>query len=43
VTAWHLLEAGPRQVFRDDLRCGNLAMSQMGRRTLKRIPAATPA
>ena len=24
VAAWHLLEAGPRQVFRDDLRCGDL-------------------
>jgi hypothetical protein len=21
---WHLLEAGPRQVLRDDLRCGDL-------------------
>jgi aminoglycoside phosphotransferase (APT) family kinase protein len=24
VAAWHLLEAGPRQVFRDDLRCDDL-------------------
>jgi aminoglycoside phosphotransferase (APT) family kinase protein len=24
VSAWHLLEAGPRQVLRDDLRCGDL-------------------
>jgi aminoglycoside phosphotransferase (APT) family kinase protein len=24
VSAWHLLEAGPRQVLRDDLGCGNL-------------------
>jgi aminoglycoside phosphotransferase (APT) family kinase protein len=24
VAAWHLLEAGPRQVFRDDLGCGDL-------------------
>lgn len=24
VGAWHLLEAGPRQVLRDDLRCGDL-------------------
>ncbi len=67
VAAWHLLEAGPRQVFRDDLRCSDLewergrawafeqamgvvwyyaktnpAMSQLGRRTLKHIQAATP-
>ena len=59
VAAWHLLEPGPRQVLRDDLRCddldwergkawafeqamgaiwyyadSNIAMSQMGRRTL---------
>ena len=24
VGAWHLLEAGPRQVLRDDLGCGDL-------------------
>jgi aminoglycoside phosphotransferase (APT) family kinase protein len=24
VSAWHLLEAGPRRVLRDDLRCGDL-------------------
>jgi aminoglycoside phosphotransferase (APT) family kinase protein len=24
VAAWHLLEAGPRQVFRDDLGCDDL-------------------
>jgi aminoglycoside phosphotransferase (APT) family kinase protein len=24
VAAWHLLEAGPRQALRDDLRCGDL-------------------
>jgi hypothetical protein len=24
VAAWHLLEAGPRQAFRDDLECGDL-------------------
>jgi len=25
VGAWRILEAGPRQVLRDDLRCGDLA------------------
>jgi aminoglycoside phosphotransferase (APT) family kinase protein len=65
VAAWHLLEDGPRQALRDDLRCDDLewergqawafqqamglvwyyvdsnpAMSQLGRRTLERIPAA---
>jgi aminoglycoside phosphotransferase (APT) family kinase protein len=24
VAAWHLLQAGPRQALRDDLRCGDL-------------------
>ncbi len=24
MAAWHLLESGPRQVFRDDLRCDDL-------------------
>ncbi|MDR0342962.1 MAG: phosphotransferase, partial [Nocardiopsaceae bacterium] len=68
VAGWHLLEAGPRQVLRDDLRCGDLAwergkawafvqamgvvwyyltsnpgMSRLGRRTLHRIMADTPA
>ena len=67
VAAWHLLEPGPPQVLRDDLRCddpdwergkawafeqaigaiwyyadSNLAMSQMGQRTLQRIQAGTP-
>ncbi len=65
VGAWHLLDAGPRQALRGDLRCGDLewergkawafeqamglvwyyagsnpAMSQLGRRTLKRIAAS---
>lgn len=67
VAAWHLLEAGPRQVLRDDLGCddldwergkawafeqamgavwyyadSNIAMCQMGQRTLERIQADTP-
>jgi len=68
VSAWHLFEAGPRQVLREDLNCDDLewergkawafeqsmgtvwyyvesnqAMSLMGRRTLHRIMADTPA
>lgn len=68
VSAWHLLGAGPRQVLREDLGCGDLewkrgkawafeqamglvwyyadsspAMSRLGRRTLRRIVAATPS
>jgi aminoglycoside phosphotransferase (APT) family kinase protein len=67
VAAWHLLEAGPRQVLRDDLESddldwergkawafeqamgaiwyyadSNIAMSQMGQRTLERIQTDTP-
>ncbi len=65
VGGWHLLETGPRQAFRDDLKCddidwgrgkawafqqamglvwyyaeSNPVMSQLGRRTLRRIMAA---
>jgi aminoglycoside phosphotransferase (APT) family kinase protein len=68
VSAWHLLETGPRQVLRDALHSGDLewergqawafqqamglvwyyvetnpVMSQLGRRTLERILASTPA
>ncbi len=68
VSAWHLLETGPRQVLREALRSGDLewergkawafqqamglvwyyvetnpVMSQLGRRTLDRILASTPA